>query len=74
MTTLEIPDADPADITIEVQGGVVKSVWAPSGLSIQVRDYDMAHSGAELARDEHGRPCAVTWIKEQGTANAEQPA
>ena len=73
MTTLEIPDADPADIIIEVRGDYVRRVTAPPTLSIQVRNYGMYHGGAQVCRDEQGRPCAVTWIKEPGTANAEQP-
>jgi len=72
MTTFEIPDADPADITIEIRGGVVQTVTAPATLSIQLRDYGTGglHVSA-LSRDDKGVLCYATWFKEPGVANAE---
>lgn len=70
MSTLHMLDADPADIIVIVNGGMVDKVIAPPTLSIQVRTYDKVPSG-ELCQDEEGRTCRVDWIKEPGEANIE---
>lgn len=68
--SLNLPEADPADIIVIVSGGLVDQVKAPAGLSIQVRTYDKRDSG-ELCKDEDERPCRVNWLKEPGEANHE---
>lgn len=70
--SLNIPEADPADIIVIVHGGIVDKVVAPTGLSVQVRTYDKV-PGGDLCKDDDGRICRVEWIKEPGEANHEEP-
>lgn len=70
----ELPQADPADIVVNLAGTHCMSVSAPAGLSIQVRMYATNPVGDDesAALDENGKPCVVRWLVEPGAANADE--
>ncbi len=73
MTTLELPQPDPADIIVKLRGMEVVGIDGPPGLSVQVRDFSMVPSkSGDLCRDAEGYRCTCYWITEPGAANTDE--